>query len=72
MQTKILHKLFADTFETSLESRLGCYGEFTLSDDFCLRHCAIALDCAVAKNHILQHDLPEGGFTVSFAPAYHD
>jgi hypothetical protein len=26
----------------------------------------------VAKNHILQHDLPEGGFTVSFAPAYHD
>ncbi|MBW2060952.1 MAG: hypothetical protein JRI95_05235 [Deltaproteobacteria bacterium] len=33
-----------------LEGRLNCFGEFDESDRVCLKHCALNINCAIAKN----------------------
>ncbi len=33
-----------------LEGRLHCFGDFDSEDSICLKHCALNINCAIAKH----------------------
>lgn len=44
-----------------LDGRLSCFGEFNPGDEICLKSCALALNCAIAKNKFLGCQLMDDG-----------
>jgi hypothetical protein len=52
--------MISDTFESSLDARLCCPGEFDFLDAHCRERCAVSIRCAVVKNDLLRREILEG------------
>ena len=40
-----------------LEGRLNCFGEFEEKDVICPKHCALNINCAIAKNKFFSYPI---------------